>query len=336
MKMNKIIIPTAMLAVGVALVGSVSSTLAWYQYSTKAQAAFIGTSVGQSENLEIKKFDAKWASNLPSAEVEKLANASQKNLIPVTPGVAAVTGNMGKDDALPAIANFHNSIETGVAGYGENRTDVTANVIQFTLNIRYKKAAEEVSYEAKALKLVDLTIVDSTANNQVNQGDLYKAVRVHFSAGDSHRLYANDETNIAEQGNEPAYRETITTNTYGFLDTGNNGKNGQGEPIYDKGLGYEWETANQENVMYGIENSQQVAYNSKNASNLEWTIGTLPEDDENGLAVTVTIWLEGWQKLSGIPSGNADSSGEGNTSAMWDPLKYTNKKFNVGMRFKAE
>ena len=54
MKMNKIIIPAAMLAVGVALVGSVSSTLAWYQYSTKAQAAFIGTSIGQSENLEIK------------------------------------------------------------------------------------------------------------------------------------------------------------------------------------------------------------------------------------------------------------------------------------------
>ena len=42
MKMNKIIIPAAMLAVGVALVGSISSTLAWYQYSTKAQAAFIG------------------------------------------------------------------------------------------------------------------------------------------------------------------------------------------------------------------------------------------------------------------------------------------------------
>ena len=43
--MNKIIIPAAMLAVGVALVGSISSTLAWYQYSTKAQAAFIGTSI---------------------------------------------------------------------------------------------------------------------------------------------------------------------------------------------------------------------------------------------------------------------------------------------------
>ena len=52
--MNKIIIPVAALAMGVALVGSVSSTLAWYQYSTKAQAAFIGTSIGESENLEIK------------------------------------------------------------------------------------------------------------------------------------------------------------------------------------------------------------------------------------------------------------------------------------------
>lgn len=319
--MNKIIIPAAMLAVGVALVGSVSSTLAWYQYSTKAQAAYIGTSVGQSENLEIQKKDTKWATNLTSAEVEKLAgaNVTPKNLIPVTPGIAAANGNLGKDDALPAVANFHNSIETGVAGYGENRTDVTNNVIQFTMNIRYKQVDSQVSYKAKTLKLVDLTIMEN-ASAPSSKGDLYKAVRVHFSAGDNHRLYAN---------NGDANAATITTNTYGNLDTGNNS-------AYDKGQGYEWEAVSQENVIYGTENSQQIAYNSKNESNLGWAIGTLPADDPNGLAVTVTIWLEGWQGLEGIPQGNADLSGENPTSAMWDPLTYVNVKFNVGMRFQAE
>ena len=88
--MNKIIIPAAALAMGIALVGSVSSTLAWYQYSTKAQAAFIGTSVGQSENLEIQKADEKWTSNLTNAEVNALAgiNESYPNLLPVTPGAS--------------------------------------------------------------------------------------------------------------------------------------------------------------------------------------------------------------------------------------------------------
>lgn len=329
--MNKIIIPAAMLAVGVALVGSISSTLAWYQYSTKAQAAYIGTSVGQSENLEIKKFDGKWAGNLPSAEVEKLAGAdvTPKNLIPVTPGISG-DGNLAKDAALPAVADFENSIETGLEGYGDQRGDITTNVVQFTLNIRYKQVDSNVSYKAKKLQLADLTIVDSTANSQVNQGDLYQAIRVHISAGDSHRLYANS--------GKPA-DETITTATYGFLDTTNSGRNLSDEPIYDKKQGYEWESQSQENVMYGIENSQQVAYNTVysngDANNLGWEIGTLPADDANGLAVTVTIWIEGWQKLSGVPQGNADEAGETPSSAMWDPQAYSNKKFNVGMRFQA-
>ena len=319
MKMNKIIIPAAMLAVGVALVGSVSSTLAWYQYSTKAQAAYVGTSVGQSENLEIQKADTHWATNLPSSEVEKLAgaNVKPKNLIPVTPRITGA-GSLGKDAALPSSLTFENSIETGEAGYGEQRGDVETNFVQFTLNIRYKKTDSQVSYQAKKLKLVDLKIIDSTANAQVNQGDLYQAIRVHFSAGESNRLYANNGVNTDE---------TITTNTYGYLDTGNNN-------AYDKVLGYEWEEQSQQNVMYGIENSQQVAYNASYADNLNWEIGTLPAD-ANGLAVTVTIWLEGWQKLSGMPTPNADASGESPKSAMWDPLKYVNKKFNVGMRFQA-
>ena len=327
MKMNKIIIPAAMLAVGVALVGSVSSTLAWYQYSTKAQAAYIGTSVGQSENVEIQKKDTKWATNLPSSEVEKLAGADvkAKNLIPVTPGIAG-DGNLGKDDALPAVANFENSIETGIAGYGEQRGEIATNVVQFTLNIHYKQIDSNVAYKAKKLKLVDLTIIDSTANSQVNQGDLYKAIRVHFSAGSNNRLYANG-------GNSTD--ETVTTDTYGNLDTGNNGLDNDGNPIYDKVQSYEWDTNAGTNVMYGTENSQQVAYNSSYADNLDWEVGTLPEN-EAGLAVTVTIWLEGWQKLSGVPADNADRVGESPRSAMWDPQSYVNKKFNVGMRFQAE
>ena len=317
--MNKIIIPAAAVAMGIALVGSVSSTLAWYQYSTKAQAAYIGTSVGQSENLEIQKSDSKWASNLPSSEVERLAGADvkAKNLIPVTPGIAAANGNLDKDDALPVVANFKNSIETGVAGYGSQKGDITTNVVQFTLNIHYKKTDTQETYEAKKLKLVDLTIADSTANNQVNKGDLYKAIRVHISAGDNHRLYANDGTLI---------NETITTATYGKLDTGNNG-------VYDKAEGYEWE--NKSDVIYGVENSEQVAYNTQYNGNLDWEVGELPAT-EAGLAVTVTIWIEGWQKLSGMSNENAYQNGENPKSAIWDPMQYANKKFNVGLRFQAE
>ena len=319
MKMNKIIIPAAAVAMGIALVGSVSSTLAWYQYSTKAQAAYIGTSVGQSENLEIQRKDGKWVSNLQSSEVEKLAGADvkAKNLIPVSPGIAAADGNLDKDDALPAVANFHNSIETGVAGYGDQRPDVDTNVVQFTLNIHYKKTDSGVAFQAKKLKLIDLTIMEN-ASAASTKGDLYKAIRVHISAGSNNRLYANNGVNTDE---------TITTETFGKLDTGNNGD-------YDKVEGYEWE--NKDYAIYGIKDSEQVAYNTSYADNLDWEVGTLPAA-EAGLAVKVTIWIEGWQKLKGIPVDNKDYGvGETSSSAMWDPQTYVNKQFNVGMRFQAE
>lgn len=319
--MNKIIIPVAAIAMGVALVGSISSTLAWYQYSTKAQAAYIGTSVGQSENLEIQRKDEHWVTNLTSSEVEKLAGADvkAKNIIPVTPRIVG-DGNLGKDAALSA-TTFENSIETGVAGYGDQRGDVETNYVQFTLKIHYKQLDSQPSYKAKKLKLADLTIMENASAASEN-GDLYKAVRVHFSAGESNRLYAN---------NGVSTDETITTVTHGNLDTDNNGD-------FDKILGYEWEQQSQQSVIYGIADSQQVAYNTSyhvgDATNLDWEIGTLPATEE-GLAVKVTIWLEGWQKLAGFPNGNADNSGEQPKSAMWDPQKYVNKKFNVGMRFQA-
>ena len=55
MKLNKrIIIPAMSLLVGAALAGSVSSTIAWYQYSTRANVAYLGTSAGTSGNLKIR------------------------------------------------------------------------------------------------------------------------------------------------------------------------------------------------------------------------------------------------------------------------------------------
>ena len=325
MKMNKIIIPAAMLAVGVALVGSVSSTLAWYQYSTKAQAAYVGTSVGQSENLEIKKADGSWASNLLASDIQDLINAQATeanvgtNMSPITP---ATNANLAANVALPA--NFFNSVETGVAGYETygNRYATKANYVEFTLNVRYKttnykidpSAQDPNGYPSKLLKLVDLTIVDDAGASNAEK-DLYKAVRVHFSTESNKSLFASDK-----QSSE----QNIATNTFGKLDTDNTDG-------LDKGWVYEWENA--EEIVYGANNTVQSSYNANAIDHTNGhLIGTIPASEENGLAVKVTIWLEGWQKLSGVPAGNAEAA---STSAMWDPAVYARKHFKVGMRFQA-
>lgn len=349
MKMNKFskfIVPALALGMGVALVGSVSSTLAWYQYSTKAQAAYIGTSVGNSENLEIKVKDGqnfKWTTNAISTDVDNLITAGfGTNIIPVTPAVAAASPNLANDVALPA-DGFYSGIETGVAGYGDPAHMASdANVVQFKLNIRYKKSSSTDSYVAKKLNLVDLTIVDEagpvdTNTNKPTTKDLYKAVRVHFSAGATNKLFARDDTAKVEPNENNDARANVVTNTNGQLDTDNSGS-------VDKALVYEWEDEG-EAITYGF--GQQTAINAA-YGDLKEQIGVLPSSDssdanynadaENGLELTVTIWIEGWQKLSGIPAGNADddTTSTTDTSAMWDPAVYSNKKFKVGMRFAAE
>ena len=351
--MNKIIIPVAALAMGVALVGSVSSTLAWYQYSTKAQAAFIGASVGESENLEIETANyvsgdsgpKVWKSNLDSAEVNKLAgidNNNPKNIIPIT------TGALNKNVPLPA--NFNVGVDTGVAGidtYG-NRQAAANNYVQFTLNIRYKKLSygnnAEPDYIAKKLNLVDLTITDTAGNNGAAK-DLYKAVRVHFAVGANGKMFARDSLTKLDSANEANNgRNVVTTNTYGNLDTDNDGK-------LDTAPVYEWEQAGAP-IVYGVDGSKQYAYNAA-YGDLSEELGTLPTDG-TGLAVVVTIWIEGWQKLEGTPAANYDAqdieavednpdTDEDETvvghdpepSAMWDPAVYFNKQFKVGMRFQA-
>ena len=315
--MNKIIIPVVAIAMGAALVGSVSSTLAWYQYSTKAQAAYIGTSIGETENLEIKTKDnqgnPKWVSKADSGDVAQLVDDGVgTHILPVSPAVAAADGNLDEDDALPA--EFYNSVETGVSGidtYGSRRATV-ANYVQFTLNVRYNK---DGGYLAKKIVLNDLTITDAAGQSNA-EGDLYKAVRVHISTSSKKYLFLRDDNASAN--------EKVATATYGKLDTDNSGD-------YDTEWGYEWETP--ADAIYGVDGSTQTAFNTKYSTafaNKE--LGQTVASDGDGLAITVTIWIEGWQKLAGTDSHNKDNG----AAAIWDPTIYNNKQFKVGMRFQAE
>ena len=323
-KISKIVVPTLAIAMGAALVGSVSSTLAWYQYSTKAQAAYIGTSVGNSENLEIRVKDGapvnnqqnyKWVSNAKSADIAQLVSEGYgTNVIPVTP--ATLASYDGTANALPTITNdnvvdkFYSGVETGVAGYGKAATD--ANYVQFKLNVRYKKTGDAVSYEEKALKLVDLTIV---SENATVDNDLWKAVRVQISSTDNstqtpteyNSLLARDsQTKIAPitDTEDPGYaanqaQKYVLTDTSANLDTDNNGE-------LDQAWKYEWED-NSAVVYGGAAGSQQKAINAA-YGDLDQKVAVIPADAENGVELTVTIWIEGWQKLEHFPNGNKNDT----------------------------
>ena len=315
---KKIIVSTLALAMGATLAGSISGTMAWYQYSTRAQAAFVGTSVGASQNLEIKVGSSAWMDELNSTTVKAnlVSGYSTNDLEPITTGDQMETAT----EALPASNEFYVNPTKGVGGYGSGKweaAEAKAKMVQFELYLRFKKGEDSDSYLAKQLNLIDLTIKDSSGQ------DLYKALRVHFaihSATPSYKLFARDKaTNDSDNA-------TVTTVMGGKLDMGN--KN-----AYDQTEGYEWDSRT--DVVYGDEEKSQVATNVAKTDVLSngINLGNLVADDAAGLNITVTIWIEGWQKLASVPTGNKEAAGP---SAIWNPNTYVNTAFQVGMRFEAK
>ena len=60
MKKNKIIIPLLATVAGVSIVGGISGAVAWYQYNTRANASFVGSSVAESGVLQISRDGSAW------------------------------------------------------------------------------------------------------------------------------------------------------------------------------------------------------------------------------------------------------------------------------------
>lgn len=147
MKINKAKMMVATLAIvaGAATVGSISGTVAWFQYNTRVTAAYVGTTASVSRNLQIRIHDdhiesydddhSTWKTNLEVNDIsayltakKNLTDADEKkgngsSFSPVTYGKAA------KDAALPSTGDFANGPKSnpmaGQFAY-ENWADATA------------------------------------------------------------------------------------------------------------------------------------------------------------------------------------------------------------------
>ena len=69
MKKNRIIVPALSLLVGITLAGSISGTIAWYQYSTRANAAYLGMSGGTTGNLQLRLDGGEWLTRLTKNDI---------------------------------------------------------------------------------------------------------------------------------------------------------------------------------------------------------------------------------------------------------------------------
>lgn len=311
MKKNRLIVPALSLLIGVTLAGSISGTIAWYQYSTRANSAYVGVSSGTTGNLQLRLNGGEWLTRLTKNDVASYLNSANigNDIKPIT------SGNMDKNDAVPA--NFYRNPIAGKGEYAKWEKADQSNYVVLPLELRFVEKNENV---AKDVYLSDLYIA-SDANNAADKKDLSDAIRFHVSSNDGNsqinRLISKQGGSVATNGkldldNDGNLDQAYTGNKYGFGDD-----NELVDVIYGEG--------NQVSYAADVDNGLIVGTNDENLDldKLELdgaskSIGKTVASDSNYLKVNITIWVEGWQEFAG--------------SSIWDK-DYIDSMFDVGFEF---
>lgn len=304
---------------GLAFIGSIGGTIAWYQYSTLATAAVSGSSAKCTENLQVAvgtgeglTFKSSLTTNDISNYLQNTRAEADKKTVTVLKPVTA--GNQKKDATLNGLKS--NPVYQH-GPYADWEDAVNTDYVTFPLTFRVldidgnsSNSSNTLLNRASKLGLSDITIEgkDVDGNNAEGKTDISSAIRVHFSSKDG-----DDDVNrlVSKDG--------VETVTHGPLDL-----NGDGD--VDTMAKYEWDqgTAIDTAIDYGSADSKETSYSASEMSTKEGInytnyIGVIPANQT--LTVNVTIFREGWQVL------------EGSTSAIWEATKVIGANYRVGRSF---
>lgn len=343
MKINnkKIIVSTLALAMGAALAGSISGSVAWYQYSTRATASMEGVAAGTSRNLQITTTAAAAASKT-HADWGWDVNLGKQDLQPVSPTVT---------DNVPSAFKRH-SVRQYPAGKDAETTDYLKADLYFQ-SIDEDKLREEVTVyletfrvnytgsqqldDALRIAISDGTnkfLVAKTAGDTITQGhlDLNKDGtddRWIFEADDARWLSADGKKvstiKPAKDADVTSYftDEKCTVAATGTAD----GKT----TYYVKGAAPADSATESDGdyILYGTqEKYTSTAWSALTTTFTDaYTVGTAGsfsfntlESESEAAHLELYIWLEGWAKL-GSPA-----------SSIWDSALH-GEDFSLQMRF---
>ena len=303
---------------GLAFIGSIGGTIAWYQYSTLATAAVSGSSAKCTENLQVAvgtgeglTFKSSLTTKDISAYLQNTRAEADKETVTVLKPVTA--GNQDKNATLNGLKS--NPVYQH-GPYADWEDAVNTDYVTFPLTFRVLdidgKSGNTLLNRDSKLGLSDITIEgkDAAGNEAEGKTDISSAIRVHFSSKDG-----DDDVNrlVSKDG--------VETVTHGHLDL-------NGDEKDDTRAKYEWDkgTAIDTAIDYGSADSKETSYSASNisvkdADGINYTnyIGVIPANQT--LTVNVTIFREGWQVL------------EGSTSAIWDATKVIGANYRVGRSF---
>lgn len=233
MKINKTkFVVTALIACSTAaLLGSVSSTIAWYQYSTRVSAVYLGASAGTQGNLKIRiKGTNNWTTDLTHIDVADYLRAQNKGQL-ITP---ITSGPMNADDAIKTKDNgekvFYQNPDGGIpverVNYDNESWKIADDSMYASIPLELCFSKEDTngqSFLEKDVYISDLLIQGDWKNKEnVNnlKEDLSDAIRVHISSYQS-----NDQS---QNHSDTAINRLISKNggtvlTEGFLDMNGDG-----------------------------------------------------------------------------------------------------------------
>ena len=257
---NKIIVSALALVIGTSLAGSVTGTLAWYQYSTRANVSFIGQSSGISGNLQMRfasesNDNTAWRTRITWQEMaaELVANNHNyaKNIVPMT------YGQMSRDEALPVKGYVQPKyLEPTMANWYEADEQ---NYAQFELQLRYNERdgkeegqqgqeKDEKNIERKVY-LSKLLIQQDAFNG--TKSDLSNAIRVHVSSSYKEMDRTDAQNPVLGQAqfkNKLISKNGGATLTEGKLDLDGDGKNDQDYPEGDE-FGFDYQRNDQDEII---------------------------------------------------------------------------------------
>lgn len=274
MKINKVKFVGTALAIccSAALIGSITNTIAWYQFSTRASAVYLGASTGKNSKLRLRiKGTDKWITDLTYRDVNDYLASVNKGL-KITP---ITSGFMGADDPIKIDENgqmvFYQNpeVETLERVAYDSPSWRRANELMYVslpLEISYTEEDDGGDhYLEKEVYISNLTIQDDYRNKTGNNDkkDLSKAVRVHISSYQSNnQLNTSFNRLISKNGG--------TILTEGYWDGDGDGDfdeyiEGHGGPIYE---GFNNEETEKNYVVYGegLQTSYSNQYDIRDGS----------------------------------------------------------------------
>ena len=225
-KKKSIIIPAFALLIGASLAGSISGTIAWYQFSTRVNAGYVGVSGGTSENLKIRlgstSDNNEWLTRLTFEDIADYLNGSEygSKVMPITAGALDMDSELG---------DFYLNPIYGQGGaYSKWQKAGKENYVKIPLQLCYVERdgikddnnGVDAKYLAKEVFLSDLLIQEDKANHaDVNdeKADLSDAIRFHIHA------YQDGAQNPEDYVNRLVSKKGGTTLVEGQLDLDGDG-----------------------------------------------------------------------------------------------------------------